>query len=210
MLAFHYDTIDSTNDEAKRLLQAGRIARPAFLLAREQTNGRGSRGRRWCSPRDAGIYLTVVDFPGCPVREETRLFTLAAGVACVEALEAAAGLEVRLKPINDLFVRGRKLGGILTETIVENQRVAALITGIGVNVHRASRPVDPPAAEPICLAESLPFPRFARVDLERLTALIIARLLAWNRVAALGDADAVRSAWSLRALGPPDQADGVG
>jgi biotin-(acetyl-CoA carboxylase) ligase len=89
----------------------------------------------------------------------TPLFTLAAGVACAEAINTLTGIEIGLKPINDLYVDGRKLGGILTESIISYEAVAngksggapeaplssaksqnpepicrALITGIGINV----------------------------------------------------------------------------
>ena len=66
MQSFHFDTVDSTNEAAKRMIRSGELRQPAYLLALEQTAGRGSRGRRWASPKDAGIYLSVVEFPREP------------------------------------------------------------------------------------------------------------------------------------------------
>jgi len=117
MQSFHFDTIDSTNEAAKRMIEAGRLNGPGYLLAREQTGGKGRHGRIWLSPRDAGIYRSVVELPGRTVGTQATMFTLAAGVACVEALKETTGVEVKLKPINDLYARGAKLGGILTEAV---------------------------------------------------------------------------------------------
>ncbi len=64
----------------------------------------------------------------------TPLFTLAAGVACAETVATLTGLSIQLKPINDLYVEGRKLGGILTESLISENRCKALITGIGINL----------------------------------------------------------------------------
>lgn len=137
-----YDTLDSTNEEAKRLLNEGLIRGLTLIRARHQTAGRGTQGRQWFSPSGAGLYLSIVHpFPegGIPV---SPLFTLAAGVACAETLLNMTGLQIRLKPVNDLYLNGCKLGGILTEGIVgiigqENQRSAckAIVTGIGINVY---------------------------------------------------------------------------
>src|SRR3990172_6777921 len=84
--AFHFDSVNSTNEAAKRLIQDDQIHGRAYIVAREQTAGRGQRGRLWLSPRDAGVYLTVVDFPDAMPTPATSLFTLGAGIACVEAL----------------------------------------------------------------------------------------------------------------------------
>ena len=137
-----YDKLDSTNEEAKRLLADGRITRPSLLRAESQTAGKGTQGRRWFSPPGAGLYCSVVHpFPGETLTGHTQreiplspLFTLAAGVACAETIQELTGLGIQLKPINDLYVDGRKLGGILTESLISENHCKALITGIGINV----------------------------------------------------------------------------
>ena len=60
---FHYDELDSTQDEAKRLIQAGKITDIGFVTADSQTNGRGTHGRKWSSPAKSGIYLSVIHLP---------------------------------------------------------------------------------------------------------------------------------------------------
>ncbi|MCH7592772.1 MAG: biotin--[acetyl-CoA-carboxylase] ligase [Planctomycetes bacterium] len=195
MQAFALDTVDSTNEEAKRLIRRGELRGSAYVLAREQTSGRGSRGRSWASPRDAGIYLSVVELPDGKAIAPTAVFTLATGVACVEALIETAGAAVQLKPVNDLYVDGRKLGGILTETLLRGGKVEALITGVGINVHRADRDVSAGGAEPICLAEVIPPDRFAQLDISTLTAALVARIHRWNAMVFGKRLDEVRRAW---------------
>jgi len=196
MQAFHFDTIDSTNDQAKRLVAEDRIADAALVTARAQTAGRGSRGRSWVSPRDAGLYLSVVDVRTGDPSVDLTLFTLAAGVACVEVLRDTVGVDVAIKPVNDLIVDGRKLGGILTEAVVEQQVARAVVTGIGVNVRSANRPVRSQAVEPVALQALLPAPAFAHLDVDSIALRLAERVLAWNRLVWTSDAARVRAAWA--------------
>ena len=156
MQAFALDTVDSTNEQAKRLIRGGELREAGYVLAREQTAGKGSRGRFWFSPKDAGIYLSVVEIPRQRHAISTTLFTLAAGVACAEALRRTACIDVRLKPINDLYIDGAKLGGILTETVIRDGSPEAIITGVGINVRRIDRPLSNPTAPPPCGRPSSP------------------------------------------------------
>ncbi len=200
MRVIHFDSVDSTNEAAKRLIRNGELSEPAYLLAREQTAGKGSRGRAWLSPKDAGIYLTVVELPRGRCHAPTTDFTLAVGVACAEALEEAAGIDVRLKPVNDLYVDGCKLGGILTETMIQNGSVEALIMGVGINVRIADRPVADDAARPVCVEELLPADRFDRFDANTLTALLVVKIRAWTALLTSGETARVKEAWEGRRL----------
>lgn len=195
MRLLHFDTIDSTNEEAKRLLRSGQLREPAYLLAREQTAGRASRGRRWESPKDAGIYLTVVEYPLPPGLTDATVYTLAAGVASVEAIRPVTGIDVRLKPVNDLYVNGYKLGGILTEIVLTAGSRAALLTGVGINVRRAERPVGPAAAEPVCLEEVMSPDRFQALDVEALVATLVTGIRSWHAAVSNGQAELVRKTW---------------
>ena len=154
MQLIELETVDSTNDEAKRRIESGLIESRTVITAREQSAGRGTRGRAWISPRDTGLYLTYVDpHPVSPA--PTTTLTMAAAVACSEAL-AAIGIEVGIRPVNDLVVEGRKLGGILTETVIRGGAVCAIIVGVGLNLRRDERQVDEGALEAISLEDMLP------------------------------------------------------
>jgi len=197
-----FDIVDSTNEVAKRLLADGTITQPAYITAREQTAGKGSRGRTWLSPRDAGIYLSVVDFPSDDTPPDLTLFTLAAGVACAETLTQQTGIDVRLKPINDLYVDGRKLGGILTEAIHENRRLRSVITGIGINVRNLARPVPDRTVEPVALQSLLSAYDLAHLDLAALASALTESVLRWNVQIWSGLPDRVREAWHRHKLHP--------
>jgi BirA family biotin operon repressor/biotin-[acetyl-CoA-carboxylase] ligase len=136
--------VDSTNEEAKRRFQAGEIQGLYSILAFHQTRGKGTQGRQWVSPSNAGVYLSIVH----PKPPETSFpltpeFTLAAGLGCLQALnglfEPQLSVPLCLKPINDIYAGGKKLGGILTESIIQEGEIKAIITGIGINILDISR-----------------------------------------------------------------------
>lgn len=203
-----YDTLDSTNDEAKRLLSAGALRGTTLVTARQQTAGRGTQGRCWVSPRDIGLYMSLIHLPtpdAClPL---SPILTLSAGVACADTLYTRYGLPVRLKPVNDLYLAGGKLGGILTETLAQGERVLAVITGVGINLREGPRPLGPEAAaKPISLAACLP-PQQAAALAEPTHGPALARALAEaidtrHRQVFGGDTATIQARWQALALSP--------
>ena len=126
-----FDSIDSTNLEAMRQARAG--AREGLcIVAREQKAGRGRLDRSWQSPKDAGLYFSIVLRPELKMRL-WPLLTLMAALAVSDALMKACGLRVDIKWPNDLCVYDRKLGGVLAETI-DTEKGPAAIVGIGINL----------------------------------------------------------------------------
>jgi len=135
---FHFFRTDSTNRVALELGHAGE-PQGAVVLAEEQTAGRGRAGRAWHSERATGIYVTLLLRPKlAPV--QAPLLTMMAGLSAHSAVQALTGLEVDLKWPNDLLVRGRKLGGILTEMHAEPGQIRFVIVGIGLNVNQEKFP----------------------------------------------------------------------
>src|SRR5579864_9218198 len=131
---FHFFKTDSTNRVALELGHAGE-PEGAVVLAEEQTAGRGRAGRTWQSERAAGIYVTLLLRPRLsPV--QAPLLTMMAGLSVRAAVQAQTGLLVDLKWPNDLFVAGKKVGGILTEMHAEPGQVRFVIVGIGLNVNQ--------------------------------------------------------------------------
>ena len=198
MQLLRFDRVDSTNEEAKRLLSRHELSDGGFVIAREQTAGRGSRGRTWHSPRDAGIYLSLVEMPLRRVTRLVTLHTLAAGVACAEVLERTAGVQVALRPVNDLCVEGRKLGGILTEAAVEAGNLRSLVVGVGINLRKAPRPVEAGSMEPVSLEEILPPEALRRLKPGAIVAALVTSLSAWNQLAADREIETIKSAWERR------------
>lgn len=130
---FWFDTIDSTNTEAKRMAQAG-APQGTVLIADLQTGGRGRQGRSFSSPAGQGIYMSVVLRPGCRASELMHL-TCAVAVAMCDAVEAVTGFRPQVKWINDLLAKGKKLGGILTELslVSGTDLIDFAVVGIGIN-----------------------------------------------------------------------------
>ena len=129
----YFDTIDSTNNYAKKLAMEGADA-GTVILAGQQTAGRGRLGRSFSSPANMGLYLSVILRPDCSPSELMHL-TCAAGVAACEAVEKATGIAAKIKWTNDLILGKLKLGGILTELSIDpvSQKVAWVVVGIGIN-----------------------------------------------------------------------------
>jgi BirA family biotin operon repressor/biotin-[acetyl-CoA-carboxylase] ligase len=132
-----FDSLPSTNTEAARQAALG-APEGLCVVAREQTAGRGRRERSWVSPKDAGLYLSVVLRPTLEARH-WPLITLAAALAVRDALGEACGLGADIKWPNDLLAGGRKLCGILAET-ADGARGGAVVLGVGVNLRRGSFP----------------------------------------------------------------------
>jgi BirA family transcriptional regulator, biotin operon repressor / biotin---[acetyl-CoA-carboxylase] ligase len=135
---YHFFKTDSTNRFA---LELGHAVEPegAVVLAEEQTAGRGRAGRVWHSDRAVGIYVTVLLRPRlAPV--QAPLLTMMAGLSARSAVQAVTGLTVDLKWPNDLLIRGKKLGGILTEMHAEPGQIRFVIVGIGLNVNQENFP----------------------------------------------------------------------
>ena len=127
----HFDSIDSTNLEAMRQAKAG-APEGLCIVAREQTHGRGRLNRSWQSPKDAGLYMSLILRPKFDMNA-WPLITLMAALAVHDALMKACGLRADIKWPNDLCINDRKLCGILAE-IVETKKGSAAVVGIGINL----------------------------------------------------------------------------
>lgn len=196
MKIIRLDSVDSTNDAAKRLIAEGSLTDDSVVTAREQTGGRGTQGRSWISPRDAGLYFSIVTLDAGAATPDVTLHTLAAGVGCAEVLSKLPGVQVRLKPVNDLIASGGKLGGILVESLVESGQVRALITGIGINTHQANREVAQGALPPISLEELMSSRDFALQEFELMTQDVVDSVRRWQSLVTTGDSEAVHHAWN--------------
>lgn len=134
-------SIDSTNAEARRRIQAGHDEAGLVLVAIDQTAGRGRRGHTWhCVPGRSLITTLVLVQPALP--RLSRVTVLTAVAAC-QALEAAGSPPIAIKWPNDLMRGEGKLGGILVEQIISPHGEDLLLVGIGINL--SLRPGDLPS-----------------------------------------------------------------
>ncbi len=165
------DRVDSTNAEAERRLAAGESV-PMVIIAREQTHGRGRLGRRWHSAANGNLYATFVFRPQI---EPARLqdFTLWMGLNVCEFVQNFCKIQPGLKWPNDLFVDGRKAGGMLTEARIDADQVRDLVFGLGLNINgQAGAMPTELRGTAISLSDVAPQP----LDLNRLVAALIGRL----------------------------------
>lgn len=124
------ESCSSTNDFANELALQGE-KEGTIIIAEEQTAGRGTKGRKWYSASQKGLYLSVILRPQ---RRDLSLLPLVAGLAVRDALFEAEGLQVRLKWPNDLLCKSKKLGGILCEASFIGNEMSHVILGIGINL----------------------------------------------------------------------------
>ena len=142
MKYIEYNTIDSTNNEAKRLISDGKITAPTCLTAKEQTAGRGRQGKSFFSP-DTGLYMTVV-FPVDFLISSQVTMTTRTACAVAAAIEECTGKAVGIKWVNDIYIDGKKCCGILCEAVndYEQGRMKFVVIGIGINIYTKEWPDD--------------------------------------------------------------------
>jgi BirA family biotin operon repressor/biotin-[acetyl-CoA-carboxylase] ligase len=136
----YYPSIDSTNSEAKRLLSEGKN-NLLLVVSDEQTNGRGRQGKSFYSPAKTGIYMSFVFHPMADFSGVVSS-TTAASVAVCRAIERLTDKRPEIKWVNDVYLNGKKICGILCEAIndPETGRIASVIIGIGLNITTDSFP----------------------------------------------------------------------
>ena len=153
-----FKEIDSTNTYAKRILaecgnlrtgdgqltEAGQKYHRAVIIAEKQTAGRGRLGRTFVSPEKTGIYISVIYAPKGGITNPARLTASAAVAICraiknvLGRLPEAANIEPQIKWINDIFVGGKKVCGVLAEGVAnfESGMIEAAVVGMGINIKK--------------------------------------------------------------------------
>lgn len=135
------DEVSSTNDYARQLALDGR--EEAVVIAETQKLGRGRLGRKFYSPKGCGLYMSILCRPRINV-ELAPLITSYTAVATALAIDSLCGAETKIKWVNDIYMNGKKLCGILTEAAFdfEGGTVDYVIIGIGINVTGREFPKD--------------------------------------------------------------------
>ncbi len=125
----------STNDIAKKYAVEG-ASEGAFVVSGTQTDGRGRMGRNFFSPEDTGVYMSLLLRPEVEPSNAVSI-TTAAAVAVCEALEKISDVKAEIKWVNDVFVNGKKVCGILTEAgfSADKNILDYAVLGVGVNMY---------------------------------------------------------------------------
>jgi len=136
----YFEELDSTNRYLKELA-AGDAEEGTVIIANRQSAGRGRLGRSFFSPEEKGIYMSVLLRPDISL-ERAVLITSMAAVAVARAVERVGGIEAKIKWVNDIFLNGKKVCGILTEAGINPERgtLDYVVLGIGVNVGKMEFP----------------------------------------------------------------------
>ena len=138
--AVYLEEIDSTNQEAKRRILAGNLG-ASLVVAGRQSAGRGRMGRSFYSPEGSGVYCTLALEVHASMERAVSL-TGAAAVAVMRSIRRLTGVQTAIKWVNDLYFEGKKVCGILAESLSlpEDPTRRFLVLGIGVNWYGATFP----------------------------------------------------------------------
>ncbi len=139
----YFESVASTMDVAAQYAQEG-APEGTLVVAEGQAKGRGRMRRAWESPRHKGIYCSLIVRPAIPA-QQVPLLTLLTGVSACEAIAHTCSLAPRIKWPNDILLREKKTGGILTEMNAETDAARFVVIGIGLNVNTASAHLPPGA-----------------------------------------------------------------
>jgi BirA family biotin operon repressor/biotin-[acetyl-CoA-carboxylase] ligase len=184
-----FDRVASTNDEARRLAEAG-AAEGLVVTGGIQTAGRGRQGRTWVSPH-GNLYSSFLLRPNVKPAE-AGAFGFGAAVAVAETVERLAhGSDAKCKWPNDVLVGGKKIAGILLESRGTPETLDWLIAGIGVNVAHGPEKATWPATSVATLG--------GEPSVERALETLAARLDHWYRLWLAEGFAALRQAWLARA-----------
>lgn len=136
-----FESIDSTNTEAKRRIKDG-MEEDCIFVAFEQTGGRGRQGKSFFSPK-SGIYFSFVLHPKVDL-PDIPCITAAAAVAVADVLKNETKKDPKIKWVNDIFIDNKKVCGILTESVADFEKgiVHAVIVGIGINLTTTQFPAE--------------------------------------------------------------------
>ena len=182
----YFDSLDSTNDAAKTWLLQGAPELSA-VIADEQTRGRGRHGRAWHSPPGVALAVSIVLRPPAGLQPRVNMI----GALSVYDLAQGAGCgDIGIKWPNDVQLRGRKVSGILVESIWQGEELTGVVLGIGVNVRTIFK-----GTELENLAISLEEAAERPLDRLDLVAALLGRVAHWySRI----ETDEVFASWRRR------------
>jgi BirA family biotin operon repressor/biotin-[acetyl-CoA-carboxylase] ligase len=181
-----YETLDSTNEEARRVAKTGQRG-PLWIVSREQTAGRGRRGRVWIS-ESGNLFATLL----MPVTTSlSAQLGFVAGLAATDAIIAhAPSAEVKLKWPNDVLLNGKKVAGILLEGLGDD----LFAIGIGINLAHYPVGTEIPSVSITAVTGQVPDP-------DGILLRLATAMTAWYEIWLRQGFQPVRKAWLLRASG---------
>jgi BirA family biotin operon repressor/biotin-[acetyl-CoA-carboxylase] ligase len=170
----YYPSTDSTNTKAREYARDGWDGKRTVFIAKRQSAGRGRRGRSFLSD-DGGIYLSLLSSP-TEKDSSAASITASAAVKILAPIEEATGSVPLIKWVNDIYVSGKKVAGILTEGEFDTEgNLRYYVLGIGINVYK-----NPDLCLRVPIASTLEDNTDREIDINLLAAEIILQLLEEN------------------------------
>lgn len=133
--SIYYKEIDSTQSEILRLIENKEAKNGTLVMADIQTNGKGTHGRIWHTDETNNIAFSFVINPDCNIKK-LKGITIEIAEIIIEILEEKYSIKLEIKEPNDIVFRGKKICGILTQTMMISEKVIYLIVGIGINTNK--------------------------------------------------------------------------
>ncbi len=136
----YYKSIDSTQKEIYRRLEKNeKIENGTVILAEKQINGIGTHDRKWYSAKGENISFSFILYPNCSIKK-LEGFTIKIAEILVNEIKKVCNASLQIKEPNDLVHEGKKVGGILTKSTTNKNKVKQIVIGIGINVNSISFP----------------------------------------------------------------------
>ncbi len=127
------DEIDSTQRYVKE--KANELPNGTVVVAKNQTAGKGTKGRVWYAEKDKNLTFSLLLKPNCALKNIENLTVMIAEII-VDMIKEMYGYDLTIKHPNDIILNNKKMGGILTESIISRERVKQIIVGIGLDINQ--------------------------------------------------------------------------
>lgn len=130
-----YKKIDSTQSEIWRLVKNGNIKNGSLIMSEIQTKGKGTHGKKWYTDESDNIAFSFYVNTECEIKQLDKI-TIEIANTIVEIIKEKYNIDLKVKEPNDITIDGKKIGGILTESRINNEKVKFLVIGIGLNTSK--------------------------------------------------------------------------
>ncbi len=145
------DSVDSTNNYAKKLLLEQKPADGTLVFALEQHSGRGQMGNTWQTEAGKNLTASYIFYPDFLAADEQFYLNMAVSLAVKDFCESLLPDEIKIKWPNDIYWHDKKLGGILIENTISGTRLASSVIGIGINLNQTD--FDPHLPNPVSFSQ---------------------------------------------------------
>lgn len=133
----YHENIDSTQEEAKKIIKNNNIINGTYIVTDKQIKGKGTQDRKWYGGEYENICGTFVLEPNCNINKLSNL-TILIAECLIKSIKKLYNIELQIKHPNDIMCNSKKLAGILTESITQKEIVKYLFIGIGININQTN------------------------------------------------------------------------